>query len=120
AAFALPEGVRVAAVGEHTAAALAAAGVRVDFVPSTDYTARALVDEWPDRRAGLRVLAPLSAIAAPTLVDGLRAHGLDVDAVEAYTTVTARPDAATAQAAMRDIRAVLVTSGSVARAVTEA
>lgn len=120
APVALPDGVRVAAVGEHTAAALTAAGVRVDFVPTGDYTARALVDEWPDRRAGLRVLAPLSAIAAPTLVDGLRGHGLEVDAVEAYTTVIARPDAATAHAAMRDLRAVLVTSGSVARAIVEA
>ena len=42
-----PASTRVAAVGETTAAALSLAGIRVDFVPEGDNSARGLVKEWP-------------------------------------------------------------------------
>ncbi|MDI2098352.1 uroporphyrinogen-III synthase [Ruicaihuangia caeni] len=110
---------RVAAVGEATAEALELAGVDVDFVPESDFSARALVEEWPARMPGLRVFAPLSEIAAPTLVDGLRGYGLEVDEVGAYCTVTASPDDAGRAVLAGPLDAVLVTSGSVARALVE-
>ncbi|MGN7192035.1 MULTISPECIES: uroporphyrinogen-III synthase [unclassified Curtobacterium] len=104
----LPAGVRVACVGAATARAARAAGWPVDLVPE-DESAAGLVAAFP-ADAG-PVLTPRSEIAAPTLVDGLRARGLAVSEVVAYRTVgtgddplvlTPPPDA------------VLVTSGSVA------
>ena len=60
------------------------------------------------------MLFPRSEIAAPTLVDGLRARGIDVDDVVAYRTV-GTGDEPIALDAVPD--AVLVTSGSVAREI---
>ncbi|TDW67737.1 uroporphyrinogen-III synthase [Curtobacterium sp. PhB25] len=107
----LPSGVRVAAVGEPTARAARAAGWVVDLVPE-QASAAALVDALPDTDG--TVLFPRSEIAAPTLVDGLRARGIDVDDVVAYRTV-GTGDEPIALDAVAD--AVLVTSGSVAREI---
>lgn len=116
-AVAVPATTRVAAVGSATAAALAEAGLRVDFVPSTDFSALALISEWPGA-AGARILLPQSAIAAPALAEGLRAKGNLVETVTAYRTIGARvaPDVVD-DVESGGIRAILVTSGSVAREV---
>jgi uroporphyrinogen-III synthase len=107
----LPSGVRVAAVGTATARAARAAGWRVDLVPD-DASAAGLVAALPDTD-GL-VVHPRSALAAPTLVDGLRERDiLVVDAV-AYRTV-GTGDQPIALDPAPDV--VLVTSGSVAREV---
>ena len=113
----VPETTRIAAVGSATAAALAEAGLRVDFLPSTDFSADALVSEWPDK-AGSRILLPQSAIAEPTLAEGLRGAGNRVVTVAAYRTIGVRvaPETA-AEVRSGAIRAILVTSGSVAREV---
>lgn len=114
----LPEATRVAAVGETTGAALALAGYRVDFVPDGDNSARGLVKEWPASDIAGRVLIPQSDIAEPTLVAGLAQLGLDVEYVTAYRTVGVPvAESVAADAASGRIRAVLVTSGSVARQV---
>ncbi|MBF4603224.1 uroporphyrinogen-III synthase [Curtobacterium sp. VKM Ac-2884] len=107
----LPSGVRVAVVGEPTARAARAAGWVVDLVPE-QASAAALVDALPDTDG--TVLFPRSEIAAPTLVDGLRARGIDVDDVVAYRTVGTGDEPITLDAAPD---AVLVTSGSVAREI---
>ncbi|MBT1610317.1 uroporphyrinogen-III synthase [Curtobacterium flaccumfaciens pv. poinsettiae] len=107
----LPAGVRVAAVGEPTARAARAAGWVVDLVP-TETSAAGLVQELPDTDG--TVLFPRSEIAAPTLVDGLRARGIDVDDVDAYRTVGTGDEPITFDTAPA---AVLVTSGSVAREI---
>ncbi|MFJ3384629.1 MULTISPECIES: uroporphyrinogen-III synthase [unclassified Curtobacterium] len=107
----LPSALRVAAVGEPTARAARAAGWVVDLVPP-DASAAALVAALPDTDG--TVLVPRSDIAAPTLVDGLRARGIDVDDVVAYRTV-GTGDEPVVLDAVPD--AVLVTSGSVAREV---
>ncbi|WFR68638.1 uroporphyrinogen-III synthase [Curtobacterium flaccumfaciens] len=80
----LPSDVRVACVGEATARAARDAGWRVDVVPA-DASAAGLVGALPADAD--RVLYPRSEIAASTLVDGLRARGIDVDDVVAYRTV---------------------------------
>lgn len=114
----LTAGARVAAVGPATADALAAVGVRTDLVPSGTASADALVAAWPEPDGG-SVLLPRSALAAPTLVHGLRARGWRVSDVVAYTTVPApEPDPAVAAALTAErVDAVLLTSGSVARAL---
>jgi len=113
-----PATVRVASVGDATTRALEEAGFRVDFQPIADASARALVDEWP--ADGARVLVPQSALADATLVDGLRARGCHITAVTAYRTVPVTADAAVVEAVRAgEVRAMLVTSGSVARQVAE-
>ncbi|RKR75729.1 uroporphyrinogen-III synthase [Frondihabitans australicus] len=109
---------RVAAVGETTAAALKLAGIRVDFVPENDNSARGLVKELPRTRIAGKVLVPQSDIAEPTLVAGLRDAGLDAEFVAAYRTVGVPVDPAiTSRVASGDISVILITSGSVARQI---
>lgn len=109
---------RVAAVGETTAAALGLAGIRVDFVPENDNSARGLVKEWPADQIVGRVLVPQSEIAEPTLVAGLAERGLDAEFVAAYRTVGVPVDPRI-ESEVRDgsISVVLITSGSVARQI---
>jgi uroporphyrinogen-III synthase len=108
---------RIAAVGPATAGALRGAGYAVDLVPSSDYSADALLAEW---NAAGRILLLRSELAAPTLADGLRAVGCQVDDVVAYRTVPAEvgvSDRSQLRAGRAD--AALVSSGSVARALAE-
>ena len=114
----VPASTRIAAVGETTAAALALAGYRVDFVPESDNSARGLVKEWPNAEIGSRVLIPRSDIAEPTLVAGLATLGFDAEFVAAYRTIGVQvAEHVAADVASGRIRAVLVSSGSVARQV---
>ena len=118
--IAVPEKTQVAAVGETTAAALQLAGYQVHFVPEADNSARGLVREWPGAAGSGRVLIPHSDIAEPTIVAGLAALGLDVEYVAAYRTVgVSVSDEVAADVASGRVRAVLVTSGSVARQIAE-
>ena len=114
----IPDRTRVAAVGETTAAALALAGYRVAFVPTSDNSARGLVKEWPASDIRGRVLVPQSDIAEPTLVAGLTKLGFAAEYVTAYRTVgvPVSPEVA-ADVASGRIGALLITSGSVARQV---
>lgn len=114
----VPFATRIAAVGETTAAALTLAGYQVDFVPESDNSARGLVKEWPASDIVGRVLIPQSDVAEPTLVAGLATLGLEVEYVSAYRTVGVLvSEHVAADVASGRIRAVLVTSGSVARQV---
>lgn len=117
----VPSTTRVGAVGETTAAALVAAGYRVDFTPVRDNSAAGMLDEWPSATGATvpqRILALRSEIAKPVLTDGLRAMGHDVEAVIAYRTIGVPVDPA-----IRDdvaggrVDAILITSGSVAEQV---
>ena len=113
-----PASTRVAAVGETTASALGLAGIRVDFVPEGDNSARGLVKEWPADEVTGRVLVPQSDLAEPTLVAGLSARGFDAEFVSAYRTVGV-PVSAEVRDGVADgsIGVLLVTSGSVARQI---
>jgi uroporphyrinogen-III synthase len=117
----VPATTRVAAVGETTAAALTAAGYRVDLVPVDDNSARGLLAEWEAATGGevpLRILTLRSAIARPLLSEGLRRIGHEVSSVVAYRTVgVAAPERVIADVAAGRVHAILVTSGSVAEQV---
>lgn len=117
----LPERTLVAAVGETTAAALTAAGYRVDFVPNHDNSAKGLLVEWPEAQRGkppIKVLWLRSEVAKPVLSDGLVRRGHSVESVIAYRTVGV-PAAESIRYDIRNsrIRAMLVTSGSVAEQI---
>jgi uroporphyrinogen-III synthase len=92
-----PPGVRTAAVGPRTAAALRALGAS-PLVGSDGAGADALwrrlrdADVWPGRR----VLVPTTPGGRVVLIDALTAAGARVDAVEAYR-MAARPAAAIAE-----------------------
>jgi uroporphyrinogen-III synthase len=103
---------RVAAVGPATAEiASQALGVHIQAVPDA-YRAEALLAHLPPL-AGKRVLLPQSALAAPTLVEGLRAHGAQVTAVHAYQTVMGSGGVhLSAALAAREIDAITLTSAS--------
>jgi uroporphyrinogen-III synthase len=111
----LPEGVRVAAVGPATAAALEAGGVRVDHVPSR-YRTVAIADGLGEV-AGRRVVLARADAATPDLRDLLRSRGALVEEVVAYRTVegpaASRDSVRTALAQQLD--GVTFTSGSTVR-----
>jgi uroporphyrinogen-III synthase len=90
-------------------------------VPSIDSSATALLEEWTEMAAGSprrRVLTLRSEIAKPTLTDGLIARGHDVRSVVAYRTVGVPvSDRIREDVASGRVRAILVTSGSVAEQV---
>ncbi|MGH8150005.1 MAG: uroporphyrinogen-III synthase, partial [Steroidobacteraceae bacterium] len=80
----LPQGLRVAAVGASTAAALRDQGWEPQIVPE-QANAAALVEALePALPGGARVLFPASSRTLPTLAAGLRRLGVEVLQVEAY------------------------------------
>lgn len=114
----VPPTTRIVAAGETTASALAAAGYRVDFVPQHDNSANGLLVEWPEsarRMPSIKVLWLRSEASKPDLVRGLSRRGHQPDSVVAYRSVGV-PAAESIRYDIRNsrIRAVLVTSGSVA------
>ena len=106
---------RIAVVGPATAAAVEATGAQVDLVPPTKSDADALLAALPQDPAS--VLLAGSALASPRLADGLAERGWDVEVVHTYTTATVTDDPDVR--AWADYDAVLVTAGSIARAVVD-
>jgi uroporphyrinogen III methyltransferase / synthase len=106
-------GVRVAAIGPGTAAALAARGIRADLVPDR-FVAEALLAAFPPPSApGARVLLARAEQARDVLPDGLEAKGYRVDVLAAYRTVAGTPDADVVAAVRAgDVDAVTFTSSS--------
>ncbi|TSB20701.1 bifunctional uroporphyrinogen-III C-methyltransferase/uroporphyrinogen-III synthase [Streptomyces sp. NBC_01525] len=114
-------GIKVAAVGEQTAKALIAFGVKPDLVPSGEQSAAGLLEDWPPYDAVFdpidRVFLPRADIATETLVAGLIELGWEVDDVTAYRTVRASPPPAETREAIKGggFDAVLFTSSSTVR-----
>ncbi|MEW2111864.1 uroporphyrinogen-III synthase [Streptomyces albidoflavus] len=114
-------GIKVAAVGEQTAAALIAFGVKPDLVPSGEQSAAGLLEDWPPYDPVFdpidRVFLPRADIATETLVAGLIELGWEVDDVTAYRTVRASPPPADTREAIKGggFDAVLFTSSSTVR-----
>lgn len=104
-------GVRIAAIGTGTAAALAAAGLVPDLVPER-FVAESLLEAFPPPATpGARALLPSAAAARDVLPQGLRAMGYEVDVIEAYRTEPGYPSPeALAEAAAAD--AIAFTSSS--------
>jgi uroporphyrinogen III methyltransferase/synthase len=114
-------GLKIAAVGEKTAASLADWGLRADLVPSGEQSAAGLLEDWPEYDELLdpinRVFLPRADIATENLVAGLIDLGWEVDDVTAYRTVRAAPPAAPVRDAIKTGRfdAVVFTSSSTVR-----
>ncbi|MFJ5515444.1 uroporphyrinogen-III synthase [Streptomyces griseoluteus] len=114
-------GIKVAAVGEQTANALIAFGVKPDLVPSGEQSAAGLLEDWPPYDPVFdpidRVFLPRADIATETLVAGLIELGWEVDDVTAYRTVRASPPPADTREAIKGggFDAVLFTSSSTVR-----
>ncbi|MER5634497.1 uroporphyrinogen-III synthase [Streptomyces nitrosporeus] len=114
-------GIKVAAVGEQTAAALVDFGVKPDLVPSGEQSAAGLLEDWPPYDPVFdpidRVFLPRADIATETLVAGLIELGWEVDDVTAYRTVRASPPPAETREAIKGggFDAVLFTSSSTVR-----
>ncbi len=89
-------GVRIAAVGHKTAAAIRELGITPELLPDpARQNAAGIVDVFPEYVAGLdlvdRVLLPRADIGSDVLVEGLIELGWDVEDVTAYRTVRAAP-----------------------------
>ena len=88
-------GLKIAAVGDKTAEAIAAWGLRADLVPSGEQSAAGLLADWPPYDELLdpinRVFLPRADIATENLVAGLIDLGWECDDVTAYRTVRAAP-----------------------------
>ncbi len=114
-------GLKIAAVGDKTAEAIAAWGLRADLVPSGEQSAAGLLADWPEYDDLLdpinRVFLPRADIATETLVAGLIDLGWECDDVTAYRTVRATPPPAPTRDAIKTGKfdAVVFTSSSTVR-----
>jgi uroporphyrinogen III methyltransferase/synthase len=114
-------GLKIAAVGDKTAEAIAAWGIRPDLTPTGEQSAAGLLVDWPPFDELLdpinRVFLPRADIATETLVAGLTDLGWEVDDVTAYRTVRAAPPPAPTREAIKSGKfdAVVFTSSSTVR-----
>ncbi|HVU91317.1 MAG TPA: bifunctional uroporphyrinogen-III C-methyltransferase/uroporphyrinogen-III synthase [Jatrophihabitans sp.] len=114
-------GVKIACVGEATAAAVESFGIKPELLPSGDQSSEGLLADFPPYDDVLdpidRVLLPRADIATETLAAGLRELGWEIDDVTAYRTVRAAPPAAEIRDAIKSggFQAVCFTSSSTVR-----
>ncbi|MDN4159764.1 uroporphyrinogen-III synthase [Nocardioides abyssi] len=114
-------GLKIAAVGDKTAQAIAAWGLRADLVPTGEQSAAGLLEVWPEYDEVLdpinRVFLPRADIATENLVAGLVDLGWECDDVTAYRTVRATPPPAPVRDAIKTGKfdAVVFTSSSTVR-----
>jgi uroporphyrinogen III methyltransferase/synthase len=106
-------GLRIAAIGPGTAAALAERGLRADLVPER-FVAESLLDAFPAPSGeGERVLLARAERARDVLPAGLAERGYEVDVLGVYRTVAAAPDPALVDRVMRgEVDALTFTSSS--------
>jgi len=114
-------GVKIACVGEATASAVEAFGIKPELLPSGEQSSEGLLKDFPPYDDVLdpidRVLLPRADIATETLAAGLRELGWEIDDVTAYRTVRAAPPAAEIRDAIKSggFQAVCFTSSSTVR-----
>jgi len=114
-------GVKIACVGDQTAAAVQEWGIRPELVPDGPQSSEGLLAEFPEYESGYdaldRVFLPRADIATETLSAGLIERGWQVDDVTAYRTVRAAPPPADIREAIKTggFDAVLFTSSSTVR-----
>jgi len=114
-------GVKVAAVGDQTSAALRDFGISPDLIPEGEQSGQGLAAAWPPYDDVLdpinRVLLPRADIATEHLVARLTELGWEAEDVTAYRTVRAAPPAAPIREAIKGggFDAVLFTSSSTVR-----
>ncbi|MDQ2956083.1 MAG: bifunctional uroporphyrinogen-III C-methyltransferase/uroporphyrinogen-III synthase, partial [Actinomycetota bacterium] len=114
-------GVKIACVGEQTADAVRAFGIRPELLPTGEQSSEGLLADFPPYDDVLdpidRILLPRADIATETLAEGLRERGWEIDDVTAYRTVRAAPPAAEIRDAIKSggFQAVCFTSSSTVR-----
>ncbi|MBT8228454.1 MAG: bifunctional uroporphyrinogen-III C-methyltransferase/uroporphyrinogen-III synthase [Dactylosporangium sp.] len=114
-------GVKIACIGEATAAAVRDFGIVSELLPKGDQSSEGLLAEFSPHDPVLdpvgRVLLPRADIATETLAAGLTDMGWEVDDVTAYRTVRAAPPPAEIRDAIKSggFDAVLFTSSSTVR-----
>lgn len=106
-------GVRLAAVGPATAAALEGHGLQADYVPG-EYVAEAIASGLGNVQ-GLRVLLPRADIARPALADLLRQAGAEVVEVAAYRTLRPHISTGELRGLLASITVATFTSSSTVR-----
>ena len=111
---------RVAVIGEATAAAARKAGLAVALIPER-YVAESLVSSLSDAAVGCRVVWALTPVARDVIPDALREAGATVDAVDAYRNVMPEDAPVRLRQALADgIDAVPFTSSSSVTHLAEA
>src|SRR3954452_15643350 len=114
-------GVKIACIGDATAAAVEAFGVPHELLRSGEQSSEGLLPDFPPYDSVLdpidRVLLPRADIATETLAAGLRERGWEIDDVTAYRTVRAAPPPAEIRDAIKSggFDAVCFTSSSTVR-----
>lgn len=111
-------GLRIAAIGPATKAAIEKHGLRVSVVPR-EYVAESVVEALAGKVKGKRVLLARAKVARDVIPRELRRAGARLDVVEAYETVVPRSSRARLRAALQDAKrrpdAITFTSSSTAR-----
>jgi uroporphyrinogen-III synthase len=108
-----PAGLKVAAIGPKTAAALQAGGIGVDFTPD-EYIAEA-IPPGLGAMAAKKFLLLRADLARPVLAELIETAGGLVDEVTAYRTLPARPDPQAWEALQKGIDVLTFTSSSTVR-----
>ncbi|WLP92228.1 bifunctional uroporphyrinogen-III C-methyltransferase/uroporphyrinogen-III synthase [Gordonia sp. NB41Y] len=114
-------GVKIACVGEATAAKVRAFGINPELVPSGEQSSLGLLEDFPPYDDVFdpvdRILLPRADIATETLSEGLRERGWEIDDVTAYRTVRAAPPPAQTREMIKTggFDAVCFTSSSTVR-----
>lgn len=112
---------KVAAVGDKTAAALRAIGIRADLISPVAHAEGLLAALGEVASGPSRFLFPRAGDGRETLVEGLRQAGHEVTLVTAYDKQPVEGEALERlSAAIGEADAILVTSGSVVRSLVRA
>ncbi|MGC9333886.1 MAG: uroporphyrinogen-III C-methyltransferase [Anaerolineae bacterium] len=106
-------GIRLAAIGPATAAALEERGLQADYVPD-EYVAEAIAAGLEAVR-GKQILLPRADIARPALVDLLRKRGASVVEINAYRTLQPEVDTEELRKLLSRITVATFTSSSTVR-----
>lgn len=114
-------GVKIACVGEGTAAKVRSFGVEPELLPTGEQSSLGLLEVFPPHDEVFdpvdRILLPRADIATETLSEGLRERGWEIDDVTAYRTVRAAPPPAETREMIKTggFDAVCFTSSSTVR-----
>jgi uroporphyrinogen III methyltransferase/synthase len=114
-------GVKIACIGDATAAKVRSFGITPELTPSGEATSEGLLADFPPYDDILdpveKVLLPRADIATETLAAGLRERGWEIEDVTAYRTVRASPPPAETREMIKTggFDAVCFTSSSTVR-----
>jgi uroporphyrinogen III methyltransferase/synthase len=111
------DGVRLAAIGPATAAALAERGRQPDFVP-TEYVAEQIAAGLGDV-TGQAILLPRAELARPALAEMLAAAGARVEEIATYQSAPVEPAEAALAELVAGVDAITFTSSSTVHAFCE-